>query len=155
MNRLVSRVGLIATAITASVGMARANDWPQWRGPMRNGISAERFNWPASGPKRVWAAQLGEGFSSVAVVGNRVYTVGNSGNKDTVWCLDAGTGRPVWQFSYQCGPGGGGYGGPRATPTIDGPNVYTLSNDGRAFCINAATGRQVWTRDLKRETRAQ
>ncbi len=135
----------------------QAADWPQWRGPLRNGYSAEKgwnSQWGAGGPRKAWAVQVGEGFSSVAVVGGKVYTVGNSANKDTVWCLDSGSGRPVWQYPYPCAPGGNGYSGPRATPTVDGPNVYTLSNDGRAFCLNAANGRLVWMRDLRRDTKA-
>jgi len=132
-------------------------DWPQWRGPQRNGISAEKgwnYKWGAGGPRKVWTARVGEGFASTAVVGGKVFTVGNDNNRDTVWCLDAATGRPVWQYAYPCGPGGGGYSGPRATPTVEGSNVYTLSNDGRAFCLNGANGKLVWMRDLKRDTRA-
>src|SRR5687768_11549902 len=59
-----------------------AADWPQWRGPNRNGISAETGWAPTSNPRRVWTAQVGQGFSSVAVVGGRVYTMGNAGGKD-------------------------------------------------------------------------
>jgi outer membrane protein assembly factor BamB len=135
---------------------ARAEDWPQWRGPQRSGISAERgwsHRWPASGPRRLWGVQVGQGFSGVAVVGGRLYTAGNVNGQDVVYCLNADTGQVIWRYAYPCDPGD--YGGPRATPTADGASVYTLSRDGRAFCLNALNGRPVWQKDLRREMNAQ
>lgn len=132
-----------------------AADWPQWRGPQRNGISSETgwsHQWPSSGPRRLWTARVGQGFSSVAVVNDRVYTMGNTGNQDTVYCLNANTGRVIWQYSYPCSAGD--YAGPRATPTVDGKNVYTLSREGLALCLNAETGKLIWQKDLARETGA-
>jgi outer membrane protein assembly factor BamB len=138
--------------MAAAAAPLQAADWPQWRGPRRDGISSETGwrAWTAGGPRRVWTAQVGEGFSSVAVKGGRLYTVGNAGGKDTVYCLDAGTGRVVWRFSYPCGSGD--YGGPRATPVVDGNRVYTFSREAQAHCLNAASGARVWERDLRRET---
>jgi outer membrane protein assembly factor BamB len=133
-----------------------AADWQQWRGPQRNGISSETnwlSRWSGAGPKKVWTAQVGQGFSSVAVKGNRVYTMGNMGEKDVVYCLDAANGKVVWRHSYSCSAGD--YGGPRATPTVDGDKVYTLSREGQAFCLNAASGKVVWSKDLQRETGGQ
>jgi outer membrane protein assembly factor BamB len=98
----------------------------------------------------VWSADVGQGFSAVAVAGGKLYTMGNRGERDTVHCFDAATGKPVWAHSYRCG--GGEYGGPRATPTIDGTAVYTMSREALAVCLNAATGKVIWTRDLRKET---
>jgi len=134
----------------------QAADWPHFRGPQRTGVSAETAwvtRWPASGPRQVWKANVGEGYSSVAVKGNRVYTMGNRNGQDTVYCLDAATGKPVWRHSYPCAPGD--YGGPRATPAVDGSAVYTLSREGHAFCLNAANGKVIWSKDLKREANAE
>ena len=131
-------------------------DWPQWRGPNRNGVSPEkglRTQWPANGPRRAWAANVGQGFSSVAVNGGRLYTMGNTGGQDVVTCLQAATGKGVWRHRYPAGAGD--YGGPRATPTVHENNVYTLSRDGLAFCLNAASGKVVWRRDIARETGAR
>jgi outer membrane protein assembly factor BamB len=133
-----------------------AADWPQWRGPQRNGISAEtgwQTRWPDAGPRRLWTARVGEGFAAVAVQEGRVYTVGNAGEKDTVYCLDARTGKPLWRHSYPCASGN--YSGPRATPTVDGNRVYTLSREAQAFCLDAASGRVIWSKDLRRETGAR
>src|SRR5690242_5859059 len=98
--------------VFASLRVAVGSDWPQWRGPARNGVSAERgwsTRWPASGPRRAWSAQVGEGFSSVAVVGGKVYTAGNAGGQDTIYCLNVANGRPFWKYSYPCAAGD--YGG--------------------------------------------
>jgi outer membrane protein assembly factor BamB len=139
--------------VTAALPLEAA-DWPQWRGPQRNGISSETGwqAWPVGGPKRLWSARVGEGFSSVAVNGGRLYTMGNAGGKDTVFCLAAGTGRVLWRHSYPCPSGD--YGGPRATPTVDGNHIYTLSREGQAVCLNAGSGARIWVRDLRRDTGA-
>jgi outer membrane protein assembly factor BamB len=146
-------LGLLAALLVTPL---KAADWPQWRGPRRDGISSETgwlTRWPGLGPKRLWTAQVGEGFSSVAVTGGRLYTMGNASGRDTVYCLAAGTGRPVWKYSYSCPAGD--HTGPRATPTVDGNRVYTLSREGQAFCLNASSGLLLWGKDLRRETGAE
>lgn len=142
--------------LAPAVMPAGATDWPQWRGPARKGVSAETnwvSRWPGGAPKRLWSKQVGQGFSSVAVAGGRLYTMGNQNNQDVVSCLQAATGKVLWQSRYPCAAGD--YGGPRATPTVHGGNVYTLSREGLALCLNASTGKSVWRRDVGRETRAQ
>lgn len=142
---LVILCGILATT---------AADWPQWRGPRRDGIARETgWHWPAVGPRRLWSAQVGEGFSSVAVSRGRLYTMGNRNGQDVVSCLNAGIGRVIWTHRYPCPTGD--YGGPRATPTVDGGRVYTLSREGQAFCLDAVTGKVVWAKDLRRETGAE
>jgi outer membrane protein assembly factor BamB len=128
-----------------------AADWSQWRGPQRNGISSEKgwtWQWGASGPKRLWTAEVGQGHSSVAVVGSRAYTMGNVNENDVVYCLNADTGKVVWKYSYPCPASN--YAGTRATPTVHEGKVYTLSREGLALCLDAATGKKVWKRNLKR-----
>ncbi|MBI3192808.1 MAG: PQQ-binding-like beta-propeller repeat protein, partial [Pedosphaera parvula] len=78
----------------ATIANVMGEDWPCWRGPNLNGISAEKgwqTAWPPSGPKRLWRVEVGTGFSSLAVSQGRLYTMGNQGNQDTVHCLDAET----------------------------------------------------------------
>ena len=113
-GKILSAAIGISAAIT---GGAMAADWPQWRGPERNGISSEQ-GWLKEGaaPRTVWEADVGAGYSSVAVKGGKLYTMGNHGDSDAVVCLDAVKGTEVWKKTYPCG--GGGYPGPRATPAM-------------------------------------
>ena len=138
-----------------AAGPAFAADWPQWRGPNRDGISTESnwsAQWPASGPKQLWKMNVGTGCSAVAVSHGRLFALGNSNDTDTVACLDAATGKPVWQYSYACPLEPRMFeGGPAATPTVDGDRVYTLSRPGQLFCLEAATGKVVWTKHLQND----
>jgi len=147
------RVVLAAAAAFACVaGLLSADDWPHWRGPDGNGISKETgwsTAWPADGPKVLWKASVGIGFSSFSVAGGKAYTMGNRDNTDTVYCFDAETGREIWKHSYRCPLGAKYYeGGTHFTPTVDGERVYTLSKFGHAFCLNAADGKVVWSREF-------
>lgn len=132
-------------------------DWSHWRGPAGNGISPEKdwFSpWPPQGPKRFWKATLGAGYSSFALAGGRLYTMGNLAGRDVVYCLDAATGSALWKHSYPCGSDPS-YPGPRATPTVDGDRVYTLSRKGHLFCLDAATGKLRWAREAARDAGAR
>ena len=124
--------------------------WPQWRGANRDGVSTEsgwQTQWPEGGPEVAWKASVGIGYSAVSVVGGRIYTMGNVGANDIVWCLDANTGKEIWRHTYPSKKGT--YPGPRATPTVDGDLVFTLSLAGKLFCLNAADGTVRWQADVK------
>src|SRR5947209_15514755 len=129
-----------------------ASDWPNWRGPSHNGISEEAgwtTAWPSEGPKQLWKASVGTGFSSVAVAHGRLFTLGNSAEIDTVFCLDAESGKEIWKHSYPCALEPIYHeGGPGSTPTADGERVYTMSKRGHLFCFDAATGKILWEKDL-------
>ncbi|MBI3270982.1 MAG: PQQ-like beta-propeller repeat protein [Planctomycetes bacterium] len=129
---------------------ASGHDWSQWRGPARTGVSSENgwFSpWPGEGPRRLWKASLGAGYASVAIAAGRVYSMGYAGGRDTVWCLDAATGELLWKQSYRTGSDVV-YPGPRATPTVEGNRVFTLSRKGLVFCFDAADGRELWHHDV-------
>ena len=119
-----------------------AADWHTWRGPAGNGISPETgisgFDLPP-----VWSAELGEGYSAVSVKDGRLYTMGHADGTDTVFCLDALTGKEIWTHSYPCEKGQ--YEGPRATPVVDGDSVYTVSREGQVFCLDAESGKVNWS----------
>jgi outer membrane protein assembly factor BamB len=147
MNRKISILCALGAAGWAAT--AGAGDWYRYRGPDLNGISTEtgwQMHWPTEGPRKVWKASVGTGFSSVAVSHGRVYTMGNDGAKsDTIYCLDAATGAPVWKHTYPCPLDPKFYeGGTSATPTVDGDRVYTISRKGDAFCLDAAKGTVLW-----------
>jgi outer membrane protein assembly factor BamB len=134
---------------------ANAIDWYRWRGPDLNGISKEKNwekEWPADGPKRLWKANVGMGFSSLTVSKGRVYTSGNSNDVDTIFCLDANTGKEIWKHSYDSPLDPKYYeGGTSATPTVDGDKVYSISKRGDLFCLDAAKGKVIWNKSLTNE----
>ena len=128
--------------------VAPAADWPQWRGPDRDGKSAETGlldSWPKGGPRLLWKAQdLGEGYSGPAIVGDRLYIQGQQGGQQFVMAYGVHTGKQLWKT-----PAGNSYNeehgnGPRGTPTVEGARLYALSADGTLVCLETATGRRVW-----------
>lgn len=149
------RAGLASVLLLAASGATLSSfvdDWPQWRGPRRDGISTETGllqRWPAGGPPLAWRVSgAGEGYSSFAVSDGRLYTLGARQNTEYVMAFDAATGKKLWEvangrrFSNDRGDG------PRATPTIDGGRVYAFGSSGDLSVLDAATGTVVWTRNL-------
>jgi outer membrane protein assembly factor BamB len=147
-SRTALEIGLIILLVQSITLRVVAEDWFRWRGPNLDGISTEKgwsTEWPKEGPKQLWKASVGTGFSSVSVSNGRVYTLGNQNEADTVYCFDANTGTTMWKHSYPCPLESGYYeGGPGSTPTVDGDFVYTLSKRGDLFCFEAADGKVVW-----------
>jgi outer membrane protein assembly factor BamB len=149
-RRRCMQLKLIAVVALASLFSCEvpAEDWPQWRGPARNGISQEKNwldHWPIQGPPIAWKAKVGLGFSSVVVAGGKAITAGHANETDTVFCFDAGTGKELWKHSYPSELGDKFYeGGTTGTATIDGNRVFWLSCWGDLFCFNAADGHIVW-----------
>lgn len=146
--RLVTVLSLLGSPV--SVSRLLADDWPQWRGPNHDGISSEAIPEPLPDSlPLLWRAEVGTGFSSVAVAGHRLVTMGNRDDVDTVWCLDTRTGEVLWRHDYACELDPLYYeGGPSATPTIHDGSVYTLSKKGHAFRLELESGAVIWGRDL-------
>jgi outer membrane protein assembly factor BamB len=142
----------IVAFVLLAAASARADDWPQWRGPQRNGQSAETA-WLAENPKILWKAEVGVGFSSFTVAKNRAYTIGNANETDTVFCLDVDSGKVLWYHPYASDLGAKFFeGGPTSTPTIDADRVYTIGRWGDLFCFDAANGKIVWSKNVFKET---
>ena len=148
---------IIGTGIFAvlSRNLLQAADWPQWRGPARDDISTETGllkQWPAGGPAQAWKATgLGAGLSGVSVAGGRVYTMGDGTDSSYLHALDEATGKLLW--SVKVGPigGGGGFPGPRCTPTVDRDLVFAIGQFGDLVCVEAATGKERWRRNLEKD----
>ena len=147
---------LVVGAVSLS-GQSASFDWPQWRGPDRNGISKETgllAQWPRSGPTVTWsAAMLGAGYGSMAVQGDRVWVQGMRNNQSVVSSLNRADGKPVWVRIL--GPAGDNDRGPgpRSTPTIDGDRLYALSETGDLACLRTSDGTVVWQRNILKDFR--
>jgi outer membrane protein assembly factor BamB len=141
-----------AAALTAVVGAQSAGpDWPQWRGPNRDG-SLAGFTAPTAWPEaltRKWKIEVGTGYATPIVVGNRVYSFTRQQENEVMRALDTGSGKVVWETSYLArfemnsatarhGPG------PKSTPTFANGRLFTLGMSGIVTAFDAATGKQVW-----------
>src|SRR5262249_26060478 len=134
-------------------GLISGADWAQFLGPQRNCTSSETgllATWPKGGPPKVWERKIGEGFSGPVVAGERLILFHRVGDKETVECLDAATGKERWKYdyatSYRDALGKGN--GPRSTPLVANNRVYTLGAEGRLHCLDLETGKKVWDRTL-------
>jgi outer membrane protein assembly factor BamB len=144
---MTPRFFLPALALIILLPPARAADWPQFRGPNRDDISQETGllkSWPKDGPPLVWQAkELGSGYSSLSVAGDRVYTLGNKDKVSKVIALDRDNGKPVW--TAEVGPSGGNLG---CTPTVAGDRIFALGQEGDLVCLETKDGTRVWHRNL-------
>ena len=142
---------MTALDLAATTAPTAGGNWPQWRGPKRDGVSTETgllTSWPQGGPPLVFTAKgLGAGFSSVAVVSGRILTMGDRRDGQYVIALNEDTGAELWATRVG-GRHDDEYGGPRATPTIDGDLAYVTDTDGDVVCLEAATGRERWRRSM-------
>jgi outer membrane protein assembly factor BamB len=134
------------------------SDWPQWRGPERNGLSKESGllkQWPAEGPKLVWQVNdIGDGYSTPAVVGSRIYLMSNRGfDNEFVQALSTQDGKPIWttRVGNVGSPTDFQYGKARSTPTVDGDFIYALGSDGDLACLETASGKIRWQKNIKKE----
>jgi len=154
--RSSTRLLLVSMApVLLAAGAARADDWPAFRGPNGDGVSAEtgwKTTWSQAGPKIAWKKNVGVGASSIVVVGEKVITMGNRDNRDVVSCLNAEDGKVIWEFDYASTFSKRNFeGGTTSTPTVDGEFVYTLSYNGQLHCIRLADGKRVWRKNVVRE----
>lgn len=128
---------------------AQVAEWHQWRGPNRDGHSAETGllkQWPQNGPPQLWRTTgAGTGFSSFSSSAGRLHTLGSRGNIEYVIAFDAGTGKRLWEvpngqrFRNEMGDG------PRSTPTVEGDRVFAFGGTGELACLEAATGKKIWS----------
>src|SRR5262245_30027697 len=142
-------------AVAAGQTAPSPSDWPQWRGPERSGSSTEtglQRQWPPAGPRRVWtASDLGSGYGSTAVKGDRVYVQGLKARQSGVTSLDRVNGTVVW-WKPLGGTGSNDRGpGPRGTPTVDGDRLYVLTEAGDLAALRAQDGSILWQRNILKD----
>ncbi|HWB10674.1 MAG TPA: PQQ-binding-like beta-propeller repeat protein [Pirellulales bacterium] len=128
---------------------ASVTEWPQWRGPNRDGVSPETGlldEWPKEGPPLLWKTKgLGGGYSSLAIVDGKLYTLGRRGNGEELIALDGADGKILWSTPT------GGNNAPNGTPTVDGDRVYAIGLQGDLVCANVADGSLVWKKNFGRD----
>ena len=149
-----------AAAVTTTPLIERwDSDWPQWRGPERDGTSKETGllkQWPAAGPKLLWQVNdIGDGYATPVVVGSRIYVMSNRGmENEFVQALSAQDGKVIWTTRV------GNVGNPkqeppfpaaRSTPTVDGDFLYALGSDGDLACLETKTGKLRWSKSIRKE----
>lgn len=157
----------LGAALPTLAADLKSDDWPQFRGPHRNDISDDKgllTEWPSDGPPLVWKSPgVGIGFSSLAIAGDQVFTMGDmkdekksdpKGAKKNdpkeacyLFALNRTTGKPQWKVAV--GKAGGNYKGPRCTPSVDGDSVYALGQFGDLVCVNTKNGAERWRKNLK------
>src|ERR1700722_5932530 len=147
---------LLATLCLLSASTLRADDWPQFLGPRRDGTSLEkdlRAAWPKSGPPTLWQRDVGEGFSGPIIAGERLILFHRVGDEEVVECLNAATGKEMWKFAYPTGYSDalGKGDGPRSTPLISGDKAVTLGAEGTLHCLTLESGKKLWSRSLTKE----
>ena len=134
---------------------APAEDWPDFRGPRRDGRSAEPIGlqWGGAGPTVLWDKSVGAGFSNPVVAHGRVILFHRVGEQEVIEALDAATGKTVWKFAYPTSyrDGFGFDPGPRASPVVVGGQVYTFGAEGVLTCVSFAGGKKIWQRAMNQE----
>lgn len=150
------RIAILFTVIALFARNIQSADWPQWRGPERNGISKESGllkEWPKDGPKLLWQRKdLGAGYSTPSIVGDRIYVLSNQGmENESVHALNAKDGKEIWAVRIgKVGPNEGPqYPAARSTPTVEGQVLYALGSDGDLACIETANGKIRWQKNLR------
>ena len=165
---------LTVALLLLTIAIGRADDWPQWMGPTRDGQWRETgilAKFPEGGPKKLWTVAIDGGYSGPAIVGDRVYVTdfvkesgggkNNSGvrtkaeGKERLLCLDAGTGKVVWKDEYPVHYSVSYAAGPRCTPTVHDGKVYTLGAMGNLRCLDAAKGTVLWMKDFQTDYKAK
>jgi len=150
-------VGFVVIAATSALAQnpGTVGDWPQWRGQNRDDISAETGllrEWPEGGPKLAWSSRaVGIGFAGPALVGDRLYILGDLTDGCYLQALERASGKVLWKTKVGENGGNRSYPGPRATPTIDGNLLITMTQHGDVVCLDLPDGRLRWSKNLERD----
>jgi outer membrane protein assembly factor BamB len=145
----VKKTALVAVLLSLAVlSPADSPSWPCWRGAGHDGVSTETGWDPLAlkdGARVLWKADVGPGYSDMAIQDGRLYTMGMDEEKCSVLCLDALTGKVIWRTSFPT------HGEPMATPCVDGDRLYAVDNGGNVLCLRAADGALLWKKSLRDE----
>lgn len=150
---------LVATLLTPNAASASAGDWPQWRGPARDG-NVKGIQLPAAWPKTLkeqWKVTVGVGHSSPLVADGKIFHHTRLGDEEVLLSLDAATGKELWRsqglaVAYQMNSAATGHGkGPKSTPVLSNGKVYTLGITGVLSCHDARDGKLLWRKEFSKQ----
>jgi outer membrane protein assembly factor BamB len=150
-------VGVFAIVATVSIGLhcSLAADWPQFRGPNRDGVSKETGllkEWPKGGPTKLWTAKsLGIGFGTPCVADGKIFGLGTRDGKDIVWALKESDGTELWATPIDEPRDTNQNNGPSGTPTVADGKVYAISSKGKLVVLDAKDGKPGWQADLVKD----
>jgi outer membrane protein assembly factor BamB len=155
--RTFFNIKLLVVTLLVTV-TAIAADWPQWRGPNRDGLVADAII-PAAWPKTLkegWKVTVGVGHSSPVMVNGKIYVFARQGEEETLLCLDAASGKEIWRsaqpVAFQMHQAATSHGkGPKATPVVINGNVYTFGISGVLSCHDSASGKVKWRKEFSKE----
>ncbi|MBY0457885.1 MAG: PQQ-like beta-propeller repeat protein [Gemmataceae bacterium] len=154
LSRLTAHA-LAMALLFALTGAAVGADWPQFRGPKRDGVSAETGllkEWPKDGPKQVWKAKnLGLGFGTPSVADGKIFGLGTRDGKDGVWAIKEADGSELWFTPFDDPRKTNQNNGPSGTPTVVDGKAYALSSKGKLVCLDAGTGKAEWQVDFVKD----
>ena len=153
---LVAAVAVPDPAVTADDSNTKLvqEDWADWRGPRRDGISRQTglsLDWTTAKPRRVWQRELGVGYSSMSVVGDRLFTMGAEQAAEYIFCLDATDGSTLWKVHSGTAFKNSYGDGPRGTPIVEGDRVYALGGSGDLLCLEARSGEGAWQTNILKQ----
>ncbi len=161
-RKLTAALVLAASSAALVPNVSFGEEWPTFRGPQRTAVAPDQNllqEWPKGGPKLVWTAKgAGRGYASVAVVGGRIYTLGDglstaNDQDEYLTCFDQKSGQQIWKTKtgQPWTEGKSDWQNSRSTPTVDGNLVYVVTPHGQLICCETASGKEVWRKDLKKD----
>jgi outer membrane protein assembly factor BamB len=155
VKKMKTQVILTAAILMITTGSSLGADWPQWRGPNRDGKSADTGllkEWPKDGPALSWKIKgIGGGYSAASIAAGRIFGMGNRGDDEVVWALSETDGKELWvtrlgpAFAQRASQGREG---PACTPTVDGERLYVEGLGGVVACLQVKDGKIIWQRSL-------
>lgn len=152
---LTFRTTAALTSALLCATILQAADWPQWRGPNRDGKSQETdvdLDWTDGAPKMLWRVDgVGKGYSSLAVVDNTIYTTGNTDDGQLVFARNATDGKEIWSTPVTDKAPKHGYDGARCTPTVTDNHLYVVASNGQIACLERQSGNVVWSKSFAKE----